>query len=283
MGLKIQKTTDPQTKPSVVMMVYGAGGVGKTTFATSAPKPLIVDFENGTKYLGMRGIDVDVVHLTQWQDVTQLGEAMADYETIVLDPIGEVMESAKRHMIRNLGGKYVQKDGSPTMAGWGWMKEAVRSLIKYLRNSGKHVILIAHVDEKSDEERLVKRPLIATKLSDEIINMVDIVGYMVNVAGEDGEIKRAILVDADDDKYEAKDRTGRLGRVIKPDFQNIVDTVADYSWQEDKQEEENPKKKTKKKAQSTTKEKEGEIDELIANSDNKPLSQEESVEMLTKK
>ena len=43
--MKIYNTSSPQFKPSVVMMLYGEGGVGKTTFGASAPKPIIADCE----------------------------------------------------------------------------------------------------------------------------------------------------------------------------------------------------------------------------------------------
>jgi len=204
-------------------MLYGEGGVGKTTFGASAPKPIIADCENGAKYFGMRGISVDVAQIEKWADMREfLDYAKSDkVETIVVDPIGELMDKLKRHMLAMGDTKLVQKDGSPTMAGWGWLKKTMRDFIKVLRDTGKNVILIAHLEENKDEDRIVKRPKIETKISDDIVNMVDVVGYMT-VVQEEGETKRIIIVDPGNDKYTAKDRTGQLGRVIEPDFSKIV-------------------------------------------------------------
>lgn len=223
--MKITKSTDPQAKPNVVMLVYGMGGVGKTTFAATAPKPLLVDCENGAKYFGLRGIDVDVAKVGTWEDLNGIFDIAksGQYETIILDPIGELMEKLKRYMIAK-GGKNVQADGSPTMAGWGWLKDTMRSTIKILRDSGVNLILVAHVTEQEDEQRIVKRPMLMTKLSEELINMVDIVGYMT-VVQDEGVEKRIIMVDPSSDKYEAKDRTGQLGKVIPPRFDEIVRAV----------------------------------------------------------
>lgn len=223
--MKIVKSDDPQAKPSIIMMVYGNGGVGKTTFASTAPKPLLVDCENGSKYFGLRGIKMDIAKVSQWSDMEGLFDIAksGEYQTIVIDPIGELMEKLKRFMVMKGDKKLVQSDGSPSMAGWGWLKDTMRSTIKILRDSGVNLLLVAHVDEKADEDKLVKRPMIMTKLSDEIVNMVDIVGYMTVINDPtDGE-KRIIIVDPASDKYIAKDRTGQLGKVIPPNFTDIID------------------------------------------------------------
>jgi len=232
--MEIINTGDPSAKPSIVMLVYGEGGVGKTTFASTAPKPIIADCENGAKYFGLRGIKVDVAKITKWGDMKDFLDAVKsnDYETIVIDPIGELMEKLKSFMTASGDSKLVQRDGSPTMAGWGFLKKTMRNYLKVLRDSGRHVLLIAHLDEKSDEERMIKRPMIETKLSTEIVNMVDIVGYLT-VVQQNGKDKRIIIVDPSSDKYVAKDRTGQLGKIIEPDFKKIIKAsqgTKTYSW-----------------------------------------------------
>lgn len=239
--MKIFNTLDPQAKPSVVMMIYGEGGVGKTTFASTSPKPILADCENGAKYFGMRGISMDVAQIEKWADMRDFLELVrtGKYETVVIDPIGELMDKLKRAMIAMGDSKLVQKDGSPTMAGWGWLKKTLRDYIKILRDTGKHVIIIAHIDEQKDEDRIIKRPKVETKLSDELVNMVDIVGYMTVVRNEDGE-RRIIIVDPGSDKYTAKDRTGQLGKVIEPNFSKIIKAVQGtekYAWSKQAKEE----------------------------------------------
>jgi len=212
------------------MLLYGDGGVGKTTFATTAPKPIIADCEGGTKYLGRRGINCDVAQISAWHDMNftdGFGSLVKGdtYETVIIDPIGELMDKLKRHLVGMKDSKLVQRDGSPTMAGWGFLKKTMRDYIKFLRDSGKHVIIIAHVDEKMDEEKLVKRPMVETKLSTELVNIVDIVAYMT-VIERDGVEKRVLVVDPSSDKYTAKDRTGALEKYVYPDFKQIIETVS---------------------------------------------------------
>lgn len=232
--MKLYNTKDAVAKPSIVMMVYGEGGVGKTTFTSTAPSPLLADCEGGSKYFGLRGISMNVAMIESWGDMKEfVAEAMKDqYKTIVIDPIGELMEKLMRYMTKMNDSKLVQKDGQPTMAGWGWLKKSMRDLIKFLRDSGKHIIIVAHIDERADEDRMIKRPMIATKLSQELVNIVDIVGYMTSV-GDEGDTKRVIIIDPTNDKYVAKDRTGQLGKYVEPDFSKIVKAcqgTETYSW-----------------------------------------------------
>lgn len=232
--MKLINTADPQVKPSIVMLVYGEGGVGKTTFTSTSPMPILADCENGAKYFGMRGIKMDVALIEKWGDMKDFLDIARNekYQTIVIDPIGELMDKLKRYMIALGDSKLVQKDGSPTMAGWGWLKKTLRDYVKVLRDTGKHVIIVAHLSEEKDEDRIVKRPKIETKLADDLVNMVDIVAYMT-VVQDEGSAKRILIVDPGNDKYTAKDRTGQLGKIIEPDFSKIVKAcqgTETYTW-----------------------------------------------------
>lgn len=236
--MQIHNTGESQTKPSVTMLVYGQGGVGKTTFSSTSPKPIIADCENGSKYFGLRGIKVDVAQINSWEDIQEFYKIAKDseYETIVVDPIGELMEKLKVYIVNSKEKKWVQYDGSLTMSGWGEMKERMRLFIKAIRDLNKHLIIVAHIEEKEDEGKIVKRPKIMTKMSEELIALVDVVGFMetVRIQGEGGDMtdKRIIRVQPSD-KYESKDRTGQLGAIIEPDFQKIINACQGnevYSW-----------------------------------------------------
>lgn len=240
--MKIHNTSDASVKPSVLMLLYGQGGVGKTTFTSTAPNPILADCENGSKYFGLRGIHMDVATIDTWEDIQEFYKYVKDskYDTIVVDPIGELMEKLKIHIINSKQKKWVQYDGSLTMAGWGEMKERMRMFVKTIKGLNKHMILVAHVEEKDDEGKLIKKPKIMTKMSEELVALVDVVGFMeiVKHADATGDIqdKRIIRVQPSD-KYESKDRTGQLGGIIEPDFMKIVNACQGnevYAWSSEK-------------------------------------------------
>ena len=236
--MKIYNTNDATMKPSITMLVYGQGGVGKTTFTSTAPAPILADCENGAKYFGLRGIEMDVASIKTWADIEEFYKEIKDskYQTVVIDPVGELMEKLKIHIVNSKEKKWVQYDGSLTMAGWGEMKEKMRNFIKAIIGLNKHIIIVAHVEEKEDDNKIIKRPKMMTKMSEELVALVDVVGYMEVVRGQgaDGQMedKRIIRVQPSE-RYESKDRTGQLGSIIEPDFEKIIDACQgnkSFAW-----------------------------------------------------
>lgn len=226
--MHILNTSSPAFKPKITILIYGHGGVGKTTTAASAPSPILIDFEGGSKYFGLRGISIDVAQVQTWDEVRELYKTLrtSKYESVIIDPVGEAMEKLMNSMIEEKKSKLVQPDGQPTMAGWGYLKDNMRRFVKSFRDMDKHLILIAHVEEKADDEGAIKkRPMIRTKLSQELINMVDIVAYMEVIKDSEGNSKRILRIQPNSDKYEAKDRTGQLGEIVEPDIAKIIDGI----------------------------------------------------------
>lgn len=213
--MKIEKTADIDPGKSLVLIVYGRGGTGKTTFAATAPKPIIFDFENGTKYLGERGLNADVIRMDHWfnaDDKEDLKKIAKEYDTIVIDPLGEAMD--KLIESNDIKGQYRKTDGGLTMSGWGFVKKTMRTFIKWLRDTGKNVIIVAHVKEEKTEEGLTHRIQVATGLSDEIPNMVDAICYMaVRKIGDD--CQRVLYTPQRGGSFDSKDRTGKIPEVIE--------------------------------------------------------------------
>ena len=212
----IENTSRIKGNGSIVMIVYGKSGVGKTTFAASAPGALLLDFENGSKYLGERGIEADVVRFVGWlttEDKRALRNNIAKYQTIVVDPLGEAMEKLLDSDALN-SRKFRQSDGSLTMAGWGEAKKQMRIFIKWLRDTGKNVIIIAHDAEEKDGDQIVHRIQVATKLKEEIPTIVDVISYL-GVRMVEGQPVRLLYTPRQGDQFDSKDRTGRVPLTIQ--------------------------------------------------------------------
>lgn len=228
--MNIEKTENIKAGDNLVMVLYGKGGTGKTTLSASAPNPLILDFENGTKFLGDRGIKADVIRFTEWitkAEKQELAKMVDNYDSIILDPLGEAMDKLieSKEIVGNL---YRNKNGGLTMAGWGEVKKQMKSFLKYLRDTGKNIIIVSHVNEIQTEEGLEHRIQVATKLSDEIPNMVDIISYLA-VKNVDGEMKRILYTPSQGGSFDSKDRTGKMPMTIEiselDGWKNIIESM----------------------------------------------------------
>jgi len=210
--MEIQRTT-ASTKPTFILTIYGQGGTGKSTLASTAPKPVFIDAEDGTKAFAIRGIDVPVAHVKTWEDVRNSWKIISEsdeYETVIIDPIGAFLDL----LIDD-----VRHGGEMNQLLWGRAKDGMRRFIQAVKNSGKHVVFVAHEEEKDDDGVVLRRPMLAAKLSQPLIDLSDVVGNLR--VDKDG--KRVLLVQPES-KFKAKDRYGVFGTtILNP---NITEMIA---------------------------------------------------------
>lgn len=226
--MKVENTSEISSGDNIVMVIYGGPKVGKTSFVASSSKvgkTLIVDFENGSKCLGERGFDCDVIRMKDWFDRQETGEFLElvkKYDTVAIDPAGEGMDFLiSGNQVR--GSKMRQPDGSLTSAGWGEVKRRMRGLIKFLTNSGKNVILVFHDDRYIFENEMYHSLMIATKLKDVIPGMVEIVSYLTVIKRDDG-LHHVLYTPVQGGNYDSGDRTGRVPEV--------VEVSEDHGWED---------------------------------------------------
>lgn len=113
-------------------MIYGQAGMGKSTVALSAPKPLLLDFDNGVKRMNMAHLEnIDTVQVTSWSDVQQvLQEDLSAYQTIVVDTIGKMMDFIITY---KCGSRQPSiRDWSGINAEFSWMTRTLSGLNKHI-------------------------------------------------------------------------------------------------------------------------------------------------------
>ncbi len=183
----IKKSNELVIPSTVKMMIYGQAGMGKTTVALSAPKPLLLDFDNGVKRVNMAHLDgIDIVQVTCWQDVQQVvQEDLSPYLTIVVDTIGKMMDfiitykcGTRQPQIRDWGG---------INAEFSWMTRTLSSL-------NKNVVFVAHRDTRKDGDDTVFIPALREKSYNSIVTELDLLGYL-EMKNENGVQKRTITFD----------------------------------------------------------------------------------------
>lgn len=188
----IKKSNELQIQKTVSMMVYGQAGMGKTTLALSAPKPLLLDFDNGVKRVNENHLNdsIGIVQVSCWQDVLNvLEEDLSDYQTIVVDTVGKMMDFI-------ISFRCGQKQ--PKVQDWTSINTDFKNFVDRLKSLGKHIIFVAHRDtRKGAKDDTVYIPALREKNYNSIVTELDLLGYL-EMKNENGYVKRSITFDPTD-------------------------------------------------------------------------------------
>lgn len=140
------KSISKNTPKAPRITIYGSSGIGKTTFAATAPTPIFVITEDG---LG----DLDVPHFplaTSYDDVLEalatLGKEEHNFKTVVIDSLDWLEPLVWAATCKRLGVSSIEAPGY----GKGYVESSTewREFFKYvtaLRDfKGMNVIMLAH-------------------------------------------------------------------------------------------------------------------------------------------
>lgn len=161
------------------VIIAGVPGIGKTTLALSAPKPLLIDLDEGVSRVEARHRTDTAIVKNYNELVEDLSNAdLSKYETIVIDTGGKLLEMLKPIVISE-DHKNGKKDGNLSLQGYGAVKKKFRTFIDFVKSLGKHLVLVFHateVDVGNDTTGL--RIRIEGSSKDEIWDDIDIGGFI---------------------------------------------------------------------------------------------------------
>ena len=205
------------TKKKIRILLAGFPGIGKTTLALSAPKPLHIDVDRG----------VDRVRASERKDFTQpetyeellqdLNSDLSEYETLVFDTGGKLLDLMKPYVIKQ-DSKNGQKDGQTlSIKGYGAVGKEFQRLMDYAYYTlNKNVVVIFHAKEDKDGEATKLRILVEGSTKDNVWQPMDLGGFIEMYNG-----KRYIGFD-NCERYYAKGTHGIKGLIEIPDLENNI-------------------------------------------------------------
>lgn len=143
---KVFGTTSGRVEGAQRIVIYGPGGIGKSSLAALAPDPVFCDLEMGTREMDVRRTkDVET-----WLDLREAARAN-DHQTFVIDTATKAEEWAGAHVLRTV--KTDKNKDALTLEDYGWGRgyqhlfDAFTLLLADLDGqirAGRNVILIAH-------------------------------------------------------------------------------------------------------------------------------------------
>jgi len=151
-----------KAKPSSPrILIYGQGGVGKTTFAAKFPEPLFLCTERGLNSAELTGMDyIDNIHT--WREFMEILDAFSDskFKTLIIDTLDELISGIFN---KHICGMFSQDRaatgveladfaainyGKGTVVAQQEIKVMLNKLDS-LNSNGKIIILLAHSQVKN--------------------------------------------------------------------------------------------------------------------------------------
>ena len=165
----IRKPAELEIPQKIKALVYGQAGMGKTTLSLSAPKPLLLDFDNGIHRVNY-GHQTDTVQIHNWKEALDvLAEDLSAYETIVVDTIGKMLD----YIIT-----FVCPVGNPRIQDWGKINQEFSSFTRTASALNKNIIYVAHRDVRKEGDDNVFVPALREKSYTAIVTELDLLGYV---------------------------------------------------------------------------------------------------------
>ena len=173
---KIKKKNEIELPKTIVGCITGVCGIGKTTLALSAPKPLLLDTDNGIHRVQSE-YRSDCVQVKSYQDILDvLEEDLSDYETIVIDTLGELVNFMLKYFA-DKDKSLITRGGTYNIKIWGFIKQEFQNLKLKLQLLNKHLIFVSHVKEDKDGENKVYRMDVAGSTSETVTKILDFLGF----------------------------------------------------------------------------------------------------------
>jgi len=129
------------------IILYGTEGVGKTTFASGAPNPVLIQTEDGAGQLDVARLPVRTEFSEVIADLDSLISEEHDFQTVVIDSLDWLERLIWKSICEEEGAKSIEFAAGGYGKGYhlalrSW--QDIASMLDYLRARGIIIILLAH-------------------------------------------------------------------------------------------------------------------------------------------
>jgi len=207
------------------VVVYGAEGIGKTTFASHFPRPLFIDTEHSTDFLDVDRLPVPSSWTMLLEEVQEAKKYVGQYLTLVVDTADWAEMLCKKHVCDSRGMKSIEDAGYGK--GYVYLAEEWGKLLNALtelRDAGMNIVLTAHAMMRKFEQpdelgaydrwemKLEKKTAPMTKEWSDMILFANYETYVVkeNKGAAKGKAQggRRVMYTAHHPCWDAKNRQG---------------------------------------------------------------------------
>ena len=166
------------------ILIAGYPGIGKSTLALSAPKPLHIDVDFGIDRIEPR-YRCDYIQPKSYDEILSdlTPENVKDYESLVFDTGGKLISLMSLWAIKK-DVKNAKRDGSLSLPGYGVVKREFNRLMDYcFYELNKHIVIIFHAKEEKDGDNTRLRIKVEGGTKEDVWEPMDLGGF-VEMNGE---------------------------------------------------------------------------------------------------
>lgn len=175
--MAIIKPTDPLPKQSVVVLLYGTPGCGKTSTAITAGDCLLIDTDRGSNRAVSR---CDTLYASSWADIEKEMEAMKGYKVVIVDTAKSMIDDYLSDYV--ISQNYKLKTNA--LKRYGQMGEEFKAFVSRVRANDSDLIFVCHDKETVDGDVIRHSPDCTGQSKDMLLRISDQVGYISKVNGK---------------------------------------------------------------------------------------------------
>lgn len=175
--MPIIKKNDVRPERPVIIMLYGVPGCGKTSVATTANNPVIIDTDRGSD----RAVRVtDTLLADNWQDILNSTESLKEYSTIVIDTAKTMLDDFLSVYVCDKNYKL----RTNSLKRFGEIATEFSNFVGKLQTFGADLIFICHDKEMQEGDVIKHSPNCTGSSKDLLQQKADQVGYISLVNGK---------------------------------------------------------------------------------------------------
>lgn len=175
-------------KKKIRMLIAGYPGIGKSTLALSAPRPLHIDVDFGIDRIEPR-YRKPYIQPKSYDEILEdlIPENLESFDTLVFDTGGKLISLMSLWAIKK-DPKYGMRDGSLSLKGYGFVgKEFVRLMDYCFYELKKNIVIVFHAVEEKDGDNTRLRIKVEGQTKNNVWEPMDLGGF-VEIYGNDRTI-----------------------------------------------------------------------------------------------
>ncbi len=169
--MAIIKKQDVFPERATVTLLYGMPGVGKTSLASTADNPLLIDCDRGADRAAKRP---DTLVASKWEDILVEKPNFTGYKTIVIDTAKACIDDFLMEYVCELDYK-CKKD---KRLAYGAIGVEFKKFLSDLRALDVDLVIIAHTKEDKDGDLTKFAPDVTGGSKDLLLRIADEVGFI---------------------------------------------------------------------------------------------------------